>query len=214
MIRQPKYSEPVPTILPRRRWWRRSLARRFGANDGLRRLERIEVTYRDLLDDPPPGVAHSSTLTWHLRQSIGPLLAAYLVLREETGDAAGAQRHAQDLMTEQMTPILGIARIVDRLRLPYAALRRLTVAMLPRSFPAPGFAVRWRKNTRDTMAFDIHRCFYLATLRHYGAPELTRIFCFGDTVFFNELGAVEFSRAGTLAEGRPLCDFRLERRPR
>lgn len=157
-------------------------------------------------------MADDTTLSWHLRQSIGPLLAAYLVLREETGDAVGAQRAAQELMTEQMAPLLVIARVIDRLRLPYAGLRRFTVATLPKAFPAPGFAVTWRENTADTMAFDIHQCFYLATLRHYGAPELTHIFCFGDTVFFDQLSAVGFSRSGTLAEGRPLCDFHLERR--
>ena len=52
------------------------------------------ATYRDLLGDRPEIATERPALDWHLRMSIAPILAAYLVLREETGDQSGAHRRA------------------------------------------------------------------------------------------------------------------------
>lgn len=109
-----------PPTLPRRGWWRTQMTCRFGA-EGTRILDRIEVTYRDLLGDRPEIATERPALDWHLRMSIAPILAAYLVLREETGDQPTAHRLAEEL-TIGLTPWLTLYAWWERANKPFSAL--------------------------------------------------------------------------------------------
>lgn len=67
------------THLPRRLWWAAFL--------GSRRLSlaRAEATYRAVLADAPSAAAEHPMLTWHLRQSMGSVLAFYLTTLQAAG---------------------------------------------------------------------------------------------------------------------------------
>lgn len=202
----------TPSALPRRGWWRSALKRRFG-DAGPRLLGRIEVTYRDLLMDRPSFAAERSVLAWHVRMSIAPILAVYLVLLDETGDRIAARRHAEALMTEQLAPVLAAYGWLDRLGLPFAVVRAANRLLVPVGFPAPGFDIHWQENSPERLTFTVHRCFYLRVLLHYGAPELTGVFCRGDEIIYEKMArSVAFSRTGTLADGAPHCDFAFQPR--
>jgi hypothetical protein len=200
--------------LPRRLWWRIFLRSRkhFGApGDPYGRrpsVAAVEATYRDLMTDPPSVAGTQPMLAWHLRESIAPILALYLVVLQESGDRAYARAAAERAMVAQMAPVLAVYGAADRIGVPFRLVRLSTRWLLPRVFPAPGFAVTWRSDSADELAFDIHGCFYLRALTHYGAPELTGVFCLGDEILFRKLPhSIRFARTGTLALGSSHCDF-------
>lgn len=192
--------------LPRRLWWAAFL------RSGRPSLARVEATYRALLADAPPAAAAHPMLTWHLRQSIGPVLAFYLTVLEDTNDREYARAEAERSMVGQMKPVVILYATANRVGVPFSLVRVFTRVLLPRLFPAPGFAVDWRADTRNELAFDIHGCFYLRVLSHYGAPELTGVFCHGDRILFDQLArTVRFDRSSTLAYGADRCDFAFHR---
>lgn len=112
---------------------------------------------------------------------------------------------------EQNRPVLRVVGVLDRLGVPFTRLRRSTRWLVPRAFPPAGFAVGWEQDDDGGLRFEVTACFYLRVLRHYGAPELTGVFCYGDQLVFDRMPrAVRFTRTGTLATGAPRCDFLLE----
>ncbi|GAA4988060.1 L-2-amino-thiazoline-4-carboxylic acid hydrolase [Pseudonocardia tropica] len=193
--------------LPRRRWWRRALTARHG-DAGTRLARAVDDEYRRILaarPDPP-----DRTSRFHVRQSITPALAAYQVLSGELGDPARARAEVQDLVAAQMRPVLGAVALLDRLGPGFAAVRRLNRRLVPRLFPAPGFAVTWRRDDEWGLAFDFTGCLYLDVLRHHGAAELTPVFCHGDRLAYAAMPrSVRFERTGTMAGGASCCDFLL-----
>lgn len=196
-----------PSALPRHRWWRSALTRHFG-DAAPRLLGRIEATYSDLIADRPGFATDRAVLAWHLRMSIGPMPAAYLVIRDEIGDRIAALGDAERLMIEQLAPVLTVYGWLDRLHLPFTVVRAANRLLVPAGFPAPGFDIHWQKNSADELAFAVHRCFYLRVLMHYGKPELTGIFCRGDEIVYEKMArTVAFHRVGTLARGASCCDF-------
>ncbi len=187
------------------------MAARYGRDGGRARVRAIAAEYSRIIAGRPSWAEENRALRFHLRQSIGPNLAAYRVLSREHGDALVARRTVRDLMEAQMTPILRVAGVIDRLGVTFAGLRRATRWLVPRAFPAPGFTVGWGQDDDEGLRFDVSVCFYLRLLRHYGAPELTSVFCYGDQLVCDRMPrTLTLARTGTLAVGAPRCDFLLQ----
>ena len=76
-------------------------------------------------------------------------------------------------------------------------------------FPAAGFDIDYLEKSEDRIAFDIKGCYYLKTLRHYGIPELTPVFCAADEALAELFPpSIVFERTQTLGKWGELCDFR------
>lgn len=165
-----------------------------------------------VLDDRPDRVDADPVLRFHFRQSIAPALAAYRVLLREDPD--GAHARVQDLVAAQMAPALTAVGLLDRLGPSFGSLRSLTRRLVPRLFPASGFTVTWRRDDDEMLRFDITGCFYLRVLTHYGAPELTAVFCHGDRLLYGRMPrTLRFTRTATMADGATHCDFALTPSP-
>lgn len=201
---------PSHVHLPRRRWWRRALTVRYGAR-GRDLARAVDAEYAALVAERPAWGEESRALRFHVRQAILPDLAAYRVLTREHGDAAAARVEVRDLMTAQLRPVLRVVGVLDRLRIPFAGLRRSTRWLVKRVFPAAGFTIGWPQDDDRGLRFDVTACFYLRVLRHYGAPELTGVFCHGDQLVYDRMPrTVRFARTGTIASGAHRCDFLLQ----
>ncbi|NHA68577.1 L-2-amino-thiazoline-4-carboxylic acid hydrolase [Phycicoccus flavus] len=173
-------------------------------------MDEVESEYRVVLADRPPWAQESSALRFHLEQSVAPALAVYRVLQRHGVPPEPARAEVGRLVEAQMAPVLGVVGALDRLRLPFAALRALNRRLVPRMFPAAGFTIDWVRDDPDSLAFDFSACFYLRVLRHYGAGELTGVFCHGDELAYARMPrTLRFTRTGTMAGGAPRCDFVL-----
>lgn len=200
----------APAHVPRRRWWRRALVSRYGAR-GRDLARAVDAEYSALVAARPPWGEENRALRFHVRQAILPDLAAYRVLSREHGDAAVARAEVRDLMTAQLLPVLRVVGVLDRVGVPFGRMRRMTRWLVPRAFPPAGFTIGWGQDDAQGLRFDVTTCFYLRVLRHYGAPELTGVFCYGDQVVYEHMSrSVRFSRSGTLATGATRCDFLLQ----
>ncbi len=183
------------------------LARRQRALPAALLMGRIHARYRALYTDRPRFA--SPALRRHLERNILPALAAYQVLREEMADEEAALAVVESVINDMV--LAGPYRLYyGFFRLPFAfrALKWLTPRVMARDFPAAGWDVRWAAPAPGRVAFDVHRCFYLDVLRHYGAPELTRAFCQGDDVLFAAFPShLAWERRQTLGRGDDICDF-------
>ena len=202
---------PISRVrLPRRRWWRRALAARYGA-DSPKLVRAISVEYATLIADQPPWVEENRALHFHVRQAIIPNLAAYRVLSREHADPVAARSEVLHLMAAQLRPVLRVVSVLDLLAVPFGRVRRATRWLVQHAFPAAGFTIGWPPDDDDALQFDVTACVYLRVLRHYGAPELTAVFCHGDQLVYDQMPrTVRFTRTGTLATGAPRCDFLLQ----
>ncbi|WP_454083541.1 L-2-amino-thiazoline-4-carboxylic acid hydrolase [Georgenia sp. Marseille-Q6866] len=201
---------PSRVHVPRRRWWRRALVARYGVR-GRELARAVDAEYSALLARRPPWGEESRALRFHVRQAILPDLAAYRVLSREHGDAAVARGVVRDLMTAQLLAVLRVVRVLDRVGVPFGRLRRVTRRLVPRAFPPAGFTIGWGQDDEAGLRFDVTTCFYLRVLRHYAAPELTGVFCYGDQVVLEQMPrSVRLTRTGALATGAARCDFLLQ----
>ncbi|MGG5260256.1 L-2-amino-thiazoline-4-carboxylic acid hydrolase [Phycicoccus avicenniae] len=200
--------------LPRRRWWRRALAARPAVVSALGRpddaMAAVEAEYRAVLADRPEWADDSAVLRFHLEQSVAPALGVYRALRRAGTDVVPARAEVMALVEAQMAPALAVVGLLDRMHLPFRSLRALTRRLVPRMFPAAGFTIDWTRDDDRALAFDFSACHYLRLLRHYGAAELTPVFCHGDELAYERMPrSVRFTRLGTMATGAPRCDFTL-----
>ena len=68
----------------------------------------------------------------------------------------------------------------------------------------------WKRIDGDRVEFDVTACHFPGLCREAGVPELARVFCQGDAVFFGQVEPeVNFRREGTIAEGASRCEFRM-----
>lgn len=183
--------------LPLRGRWRAALA---GRPDRDRLLRRADSLYAGLLREHP--LPEGRVLRLHVTASILPALALYRALCES-------------IPPEEARAVVGqaLGRLVAPMRLP--------TGLLGRVLPPGGFVRAARASTRAVFpepgfhldphpeGFDMTRCLYLDTLRRYGSPELTGVFCAADDVMMAGLPpTVRWERTGTLARGHARCDFR------
>ena len=146
-------------------------------------------------------------LRWHLVEGILPGLALYQVLREsgESQDNALGRidRAFDQLFSGDVTQMKRIGR------LPFALLFfRLFVKSFMHKYPPEGWQIVWRQNDKNGIRFDMASCFYQATLRRLGAPELTASFCRVDDLIYSEMSPyVAWQRTMTIAGGDAYCDF-------
>lgn len=150
----------------------------------------------------------------HLAVSLLPGLALYRSLQ-----AAGWSRSEA---TDAVATALEQAMLPRRRRLERLAAHRgffpLLALMIrvgsPVLYPAAGWGIQWLEVSRRRVAFDIDRCYYVATLADLGAPELTPLYCRGDDLLYANLSPeLEWRRTSTIGMGCEVCDFRYLRHP-
>ena len=187
--------------------WERIIARDCGHVEATCMTNRVESRYWSLFCERPP-VANQA-LREHLTLAILPVLALYQVLRENDLDMETALENVERLLTKTIRPNRRLLNALGKTPAFYNLLKWLTKPFTTRNFPPEGWQIEWVEISNDSVAFDMHSCFYLETLVVYGVPELTLVFCKMDDLIYERISPyVRWERTGTLARGDPVCDFR------
>ncbi|MCH8009556.1 MAG: L-2-amino-thiazoline-4-carboxylic acid hydrolase [Chloroflexi bacterium] len=200
----------APLRMPFAEPWQRSLAVKRGAAEASRLIAAAETRYRELyVGRPRPA---SRALRIHLERSMLPGLALYQALLAAGDDRETALAAMDALCAESVTGLVRLMALLRRLPKPFAIFRRVEPWVVRLGFPEEGWGVEQVESSEDCVAFNVNRCFYLDTLTTYGAPELTRVFCDGDDVYFPALEpSIMWERTTTLGRGGDRCDFRWSR---
>ena len=197
----------APRRMPFLGLWQRALAGKRGEAEAARLAALAQARYDELY----AGRSRLSNraLRIHLERSILPGLALYQTLLEEGDDRQTALAEMEHMMASTVSGIRGLMSFLGRLPEPFAIFRRIEPWVIRLWFPAEGWEMEPVEESEDCIAFNVHRCFYVDTLRSYGAPELTPVYCGGDDVVFPALApAITWERPMTLGRGHDHCDFR------
>lgn len=94
----------------------------------------------------------------------------------------------------------------------YQSVQVLAHRVLYRRFPPQRWQIEWVDVSSRQVAFNIESCFCPNTLRAYGAPELTKVYCDLDDMIYDGVSPyVEWKGTKTLGRGDKVCDFRFKR---
>jgi len=197
--------------MPHRRTWQSRLARLYGPAAAQDLGERMQQIYEDLMARRP-RYAHP-VQRYHVAGQILPALALYQALREQAGDSKVALEQMEPLLWSTIGPLYCKALWpLRRLRNPFGLWRAMVRLAMRAIFPPAGWKRQVVVDSPSCYAFDIKGCMYLDVLRHFGAPELTRLFCRMDDLLAGLAPEqIGWQRRGTLALGYPCCDFRWHR---
>lgn len=194
-----------PRRLPVIKLWQKVMAETRGEVQAAVLAARVQARYDELYAHRP-RFDHPA-LRWHLESNILSGLALYQVLRETFGEQAAlaeVQRVFAAWVASRRYPF-GALNLVPRA---FDVFRRLVRLQMKMRYPPEGWEIEYRDDNSQSIAFDIHRCFYLDVLTAYGAPELTASFCAGDDVLFAKLPPlITWERTTTLGRGGDRCDF-------
>jgi hypothetical protein len=154
----------------------------------------------------------NKALVQHLEENILPSLAVYQALKAHGDETEQAYQTVYDLNITLMAPNRRFFEFLGRFRWFYGLIKRLTPKIMKRSFPENAWEMEWVELSDEVVAFNLHSCFYLDTLRKYGAEELAPMFCSLDDYIYTDVSPhVRWGRTQTLAAGGEFCDFRYYR---
>ncbi len=198
--------------MPNEDLWCGLLSDSRGAHDATRIMGLARDWYDALVPERPP--APRRALDFHQTQFILPALALYQALVDEHGDREQAIAETDAVLTAQAerSPLRRTMPVLARIPSPIGIVAAINRVVMRLGFPSPGFEVTFVDEGDTITGFDVHRCFYLDTLTHYGVPELTPVFCKMDDVIYGQhKQGLVFERSGTLGRGDSRCDFRWRR---
>lgn len=200
----------APRRMPFLGLWQRALAGKRGDAEAARLAALAQARYDELYAGR--SRLPNRALRIHLERSILPGLALYQTLLEEGDDRQTALAEMEHVMASTVSRLRGLMSFLGRLPKPFAIFRRIEPWVIRLGFPTEGWEMEPVQESEECVAFNVRRCFYLDTLRSFGAPELTPVYCGGDDVVFPALApAITWERTMTLGRGHDRCDFRWRR---
>lgn len=151
-------------------------------------------------------------LRFHLERNIIPSLALYQILREDGASLKDGLVEVDRILTATFEPGFRLLALPFYLTDGFNYLRNTTLLTLKYVFPNNRFRTTLVENSSQTLAFDIHTCFYLDILNQYHARELTSIFCKMDDLLMSKMPrSIRWGRTQTLATGGEFCNFRFSK---
>lgn len=197
----------APRRMPFLGLWQQTLTETRGEAEAERLVALAQARYDELYAGQPRPA--SRALRFHLERSMLPGLALYQTLLEEGDDREQALAEMEHVMAVTSEPLRRSMALLARLPDPFAVFRRVEPWVVRLGFPPEGWEMEPVEEGEDCIAFNVRRCFYLDTLRSYGAPELTPVYCGGDDVVFPALApSITWERTMTLGRGDDYCNFR------
>lgn len=194
--------------MPHARTWQKILAKSFGNSNSARLLAKAGSIYEGYWDLIPQGIDRANRRILQDRVYLG--LSIYRSLMETGGDPQTVLCEIEPLFRQAFVSRLipGI-RILNLLPDPFPIVRYVMRKM---AFgPGGVYEQELVADTRDTFAFNTHRCLIYDTLNDQDAGELTTLFCSTDDWLAAALPKVSWERTQTLGRGGDCCDFRWSR---
>lgn len=187
--------------------WQRTLAEKHGAGKAQDIIERARQRNRQLIAERP--LPENPILRGHLTGNILPGLALYQILLQEYSNDQQAALADVDraFRAQSLAKSRGMVLPLKVLPNPWGVFK-LAFNRVMKSYPGEGWDWEYLENSDERIAFNGTRCFYLDTLKNYGAPELTASFCKTDDVMAELFPPpIRFVREHTLGRGDAVCDF-------
>lgn len=201
-------SAQVPRM-PHLSVWQRALTHKYGSLFAQELTDQLQTRFAELYRKRQ-SVTHPA-LRKHHEESILLGLTLYQVLGEAFNDPEVVQEEWERLFRARIgrNSKTKLLRFLSHLSNPFNVFRWANRRAIKRQFPSAGWQINWMEDNTQSIAYNIHECFYLKILTQYNAPELTRQFCKLDDVMFEALpSTISWERSQTLAQGADYCDFR------
>ena len=208
LVREPR--------MPNARNWQRILSESRGQVPAAVLMARIQQAYEKLLERRP--VFENPVFNIHVKDYILPGLALYQVLREDGMAVQEALVEIDGIFEfwfDQYLPLnLRMNRLMAYTPQNFEVFQSLVYWVMDKFFPAPGWEYELLDVGENTLAFNIHTCFYIQILEYYQAPELTPVFCKLDDLLMAAMpSTIRWGRTQTIGMGAPFCDFRWQVEP-
>lgn len=190
--------------------WQRELRREEGEASSVECITKVQRRY-DSLYANCRRPSHPA-LQRHLGNHILPVLALYQVLREQGRDEQMALKAVEHLFYATWQSRRMQLQRMGRFPFCFEIIRFGTRLQMNRDYPSDGWDTEWVEFNSRTVAFNIHRCYYLEVLTAQRAPEVTPVFCgLDDFLYENMSPYLSWERTRTLGRGDDVCDFRFSR---
>ncbi len=199
----------TPRRMPHLAAWTRLLAERHGAAAAEDLAARIQGRYTTLFPQRPALVdRHPVLKSRHFAQSILPGVALYQVLSEDNPDREAVLEEVAALFAAEFLGLRDVLHTFSQLPPSFDRFRFIVRQAMRVLYPPAGWETEWIEDSPRRIAFNMHRCFYLDVLTHYGVPELTPLYCQLDDLIYADLPPyIRFQRGKTLGRGDACCDF-------
>ena len=197
--------------MPNAKIWQRILTEGKGQIPAAIKMARVQQTYASLLTKQP--IFENPVYNIHIKNNILPGLALYQTLRRDGLGQQEALVEVDQLFLTwfgQFPPMnMRLNRLMAYTPQNFKVFRRMVHWTKDKLFPEPGWIYEKVEAGEDTLAFNIHTCFYLQILNYYDAPELTPAFCKLDDYLMAAMPpTIQWGRTQTIGTGAAYCDFR------
>lgn len=190
-----------------------SAARRLARSLGRRRAAAIlaEVGAAQLRRQPFAHLDRPADRREALsRRQCAPAILLFRALRKRLGEARALELTGEivlDGTVHFLRYAIGPLHRHELMRLEPAEREAFVRRLGERFFNA---TIRWDEIGAERLRMTVTRCLFPVLCRLGGAPQVARLLCHGDAVYFGEvLGTVELIRPYTQAEGARDCPFEL-----
>lgn len=207
------YKAMKDTRMPNARIWQRILTEKLGEIEASVIMARVQQRYEELKVRRP--VFERQAFNAHVVGNILPGLALYRIFREDGMDAETALAEIDDIFEKWFNqappPNMRLNQSMKYFPENFDIFRKLVMFAMKTVFPAPGWQFDMVADNRQTLAFNMHHCFYLEVLNYYEAPELTPVFCKLDDILMAAMPeSIRWGRTQTIGMGAEYCNFRWD----
>lgn len=199
--------------MPNAKIWQRILTEKHGEIDAAVMMGRIQQRYDEIKARRP--IFESQVFNGHVVGNILPGLALYQILREDGLDTETAIAEIDDIFEKWFNqappPNMRLNQSMKYFPENFEIFRKLVMFAMKTVFPSPGWQFDMIADDENSLAFNMHHCFYIEVLNYYGAPELTPVFCKLDDILMAAMPAsIKWGRTQTIGTGAEYCNFRWD----
>jgi len=199
--------------MPNAKIWQRILSEKLGLVEAGIFMARVQARYEVLKARRP--VFENPVFDTHVVGGMLPGLALYNVLLEDGMSQVEAIEEVHrifEIWFDQAPPLnMRVNQLMHYTPENFDLFRRITRFVTDKLFPAPGWQYEVVGDNENSLAFNMHTCFYIQVLEYYEAVELTPVFCKLDDYLMATMPAsIKWGRTQTMGLGAECCDFRWD----
>jgi hypothetical protein len=179
----------------------------FGEEKGLNIYNDSSETLTKLLESA--DFRGSKPVEKHMRINILPGIAFYKAMQENGIEKEKAYQVFHDEIQKSVEKANGAFRILKMIPGFIAVFKWRAKKMMASDASKDLWDMVRKRDDKEELSFDIHRCVYVEILTQYGCPELCKAHCDADITSMRGLEPqVIFTRTQTIGYGAKYCDFR------
>lgn len=184
---------------------------KFGVDSGTTILHKSELKLAELISENDDR--NNKYIKMHLHKNMLPVIAMYLVLKEDDLKTEDALQYVDEMMHIYRLKMQKKNRIVAKFPFAYGFFRFCCKRVVSKQYPAAGWNIEWITLDANEVHFNMKSCIYVDITSKYKCPELCSLFCANDDVVLaGYKPSIIFKREKTIARGQEKCDFHFYNR--